>query len=222
MLWSESCRPNGCSVAVWPSGGERMCEDLVWESRSVWRCSTLRGLGHADGGFEWKGLYIYLDSQCDDAPFLDLSGSLCELRSLSFCDLLGTPFCVFIDWWLGGMVAGSPKRQRFADHVLQVDTGKREDAVYWNLQEPDGGSDMWPFSEHSLWTLCCSSLDLPHRKFFTCSCLVRGRCVVFHCLASWQCWRESDLETLWKWTVALALKGWVCPDFRRKTWPNST
>ena len=24
----------------------------------------------------------------------------------------------------------SPKRQGFADHVLQVDTGKREDAVY--------------------------------------------------------------------------------------------
>ena len=74
------------------------------------------------------------------------------------------------------------------------------------------------FSEHSLGTLSCSSI----RRRNTNSCLVGGRCVVFDCLASWQCWRESDLETLWKWNVALALKGWVCPDFHwRNRWPNS-
>ena len=161
MLWSESFRRNGCPVVVWPPGGERMCEDLVWESRSVWRCSTLRSLGHVDGGFEWKGLYLYLDSLCDDATFLDLSGSLCQLQ-FPFCsDLLGPQLCTFIDWRLGGMVAGAPKRQGFADHVLQVDTGKREDAVYWNLQEPDGRSHMWPFCEHSSRTLCCSWVRRP-------------------------------------------------------------
>ena len=219
MLWSESFRRcNGCPVVMWPSGGERMCEDLVWESRSIWRRSTLGSLGHVDGGFEWKGLYIYLDSQCDAAIFLDLSGSLCDLRSLFFSDLLGAFLCEVIDWRLGVVVAGFPKRQGFADHVLQVDTGKRENAVYWNLQEPHGRSLMWFFSEHSLGTLSCSSI----RRRNTNSCLVGGRCVVFHCLASWQCWRESDLETLWKWNVALALKGWVCPDFHwRNRWPNS-
>ena len=79
MLWSESCRPNGCSVAVWPSGGERMCENLVWESRSVWRCSTLRSLGHADGCF-WatKSLQIPGFSVWQRPSvwtFLDLSAS---------------------------------------------------------------------------------------------------------------------------------------------------
>ena len=99
---------------------------------------------------------------------------------------------------------------------LHVDTGKREDAMYWNLQEPDGGSDMCPFSEHPLGALCCNSVC--GISFYTCSCLVRGRCGVFHCLASQWCCCESDPEAPGKRNITLALKGWVCTDF---PWRNT-
>ena len=92
------------------------------------------------------------------------------------------------------MVGSLSSLQGFTYHDLQVYTGKREHAVHWSVQKPDGCFHMCLLSEHPLGTLC--RYPIRGRWVGMCSCLVVWGFVLFNFQSLGKHCHESDSETI--------------------------